>query len=29
MVSHFEVNVLAFKRTPDAAAKALFGLPDG
>ena|SRR2546430_510499 len=29
LLGNFEVNVLAFKRMPDAASRALFGLPDG
>ena len=29
MAGNLEVNVLAFRRMPDAATKALFGLPDG
>jgi hypothetical protein len=29
MTGNLEVNVLAFRRLPDAAAKSLFGLPDG
>jgi hypothetical protein len=29
MAGNLEVNVLAFRRMPDAAAKAQFGLPDG